>query len=139
MGAPVYLVTANQGYYISPDTDVAIGQFEPQVIPSGGFTSSSLSGTFYMGTAEVVNQAVNTGVAVETLSDGSFTITSDYTATYGQTPDQTETGTMETVNSNGTFGTQSSGAIGGIVISSTQVVIIDNSGQAYPTILAMKQ
>jgi hypothetical protein len=135
----LYLRAPNTGFMLAGAESPTIGQIQEQVIPSGGFTSSSLSGNFYMGTVEVMNQAVNAGVAVVTVSNGSFTMTSDYTSTYAQTPDQTFTGTITVMNSNGTFSTDPSGAIYAIVISSTSAVTIDNSGQAYPTIQLVKQ
>ena len=45
-----------------------------------------------------------------------------------------------TVNSDGTFSTASHpGVISGIIISSTEFVLIDNVSDTYPTILVVKQ
>jgi len=137
-GAPIFYLTAgNTAFMLDEGSGVEIGQVEPQVVLSGGFTTASFSGTFYMGTLEVVNQAVNTGVAVLTVTASGYTMTSDYTATVGQEGDQTQTGTMGTVNSNGTFST--SGTINSILISTTEFVTVDNDSSTYPTIVVGKQ
>jgi hypothetical protein len=57
----------------------------------------------------------------------------------GQQGDQTQTGTLATVNSNGTFSTSSSGAINSILISTTEFVTVDNDSSTYPTIVVGKQ
>jgi hypothetical protein len=144
-GGPVfYLTDANTAFMLGEESNGALGQVEPQVVPSGGFTAASLSGTFYMGNLEVVSfgvaSAEQVGVGALTLnSSGGYSITTDYTSTYGQDADKTETGTIATVYSNGTFSFSSSGPIGGIIISSTESVIIDNVSDAYPILTLMKQ
>jgi hypothetical protein len=138
-GAPLfYLTVGNTGFMLGMGSSVGVGQFEPQT--GGPFTNASISlGTFYMGTLEVVNQAVNTGVAVLTLnSSGGYSITSDYTAIYGQQADKTETGTGAfTVNSDGTL--SQAGVVMGIIISSTEFELFDNVSDTYPTIQVIKQ
>jgi hypothetical protein len=137
--APVfYLTAANTAFMLDEGSGVEIGQVVPQT--GGPFSAASLSGTSYMGDLEVANQAQNTGVGVLTLNgSGGYSMTSDYTATYGQQADQTQTGTIGTVNSNGTFSTKNNGVIDGIMISSTKFVAVDNESKAYPTILVGKQ
>jgi len=137
-GGVLYLTDANTGFLLGGGSGVQIGQVEPQVVPSGGFTDASIAGTFYMGDGEVVHQAVNTGVGVVTLnSSGGLSGAADYTATSGQTADQALTG-MITVNSDGTFSTIG-GAINAIFISSTKFVAVDYSSNTYPIILVGKQ
>jgi hypothetical protein len=136
-GAPIfYLFGANQAYALTQDTDVGVGQVEPQT--GAPFSTASFLGSFYMGTLEVVNQAVDTGVTVLTVSNGNATMTSDYTTIYGQRPDQAEIG-MTTVNSNGTFSTSPSGTINAVLISSTKFVVVDYDTSTYPTLLVGKQ
>ena len=139
-GAPVfYLTAANQAVVLSEDTDVALGQFEPQA--SGGFTTASFSGTYYMGDGEVVSYGVTSaeqvGVQVATLNgSGGGSATNDYTATSGQQADQSNSfpnGSL-TVNSNGTFSTDFNATINAIMISTTKFVAVDNESSTYPII-----
>jgi hypothetical protein len=137
----LYLTAPNTGYMLVGVESPLIGNMNQQIIPSGGFSSSSVSGTYYMGDVDVISDAEasgeQVGVAVMTLGKSGFSLTSDYTATYGQNPDETATGPFATVNSNGTI--SQGGVIIGIVISSTQLVIIDNSTDTYPIAEIMKQ
>jgi hypothetical protein len=130
-----YLSAANTGFMLGTDSGVAYGQFFGQT--GGPFSSSSVSGTVYMGELDVVSQAVNTGVGVVTLnSSGGVSGVADYTATSGQTADETFTGTI-TVNSNGTF--NPAGTISGIFISNTEFVAIDFASNTYPILNWGKQ
>jgi hypothetical protein len=135
-GAPVsYLTAANTAFMLGTNRGVDFGQLEPQT--GEPFSAASFSGTYYMGTLEVVNQAEEVGVGVATLNgSGGVSITSDYTATTYQEADQTSSVTI-TVNSDGTFST--SGTINAIFISGTKFVAIDNSSNTYPNILVGKQ
>ena len=144
-GAPVfYLTGTNTGFTMSLDTDVAIGLVVPQVVPSGGFSSSSVTGTYYSGDGEVASYGVASngrlGVMVLTMSSGSGSLIQDFTSsTNGQQADETQsTGTL-TVNSNGTFSTNSNGYINAVMISAVGFLIIDNSDSTYPTIQVGKQ
>jgi hypothetical protein len=137
-GPVFYLTAANTAFMLTVNSSVEIGQVEPQT--GGPFSAASFSGTYYMGTLEVTNQAVNGGVGVLTLnSSGGYSITTDYTATGVQQADQTETGTIGTVNSNGTFSTKSGGAVDSIMISGTKFVTFDNENSTYPIIEVGKQ
>jgi hypothetical protein len=128
---------------------VYAGQVEPQVAPSGGFSATSLSGTFYDGDSEVVNESVSAemiGVEALTFSGtGGIDIIGDYIGSYigtavTQEADQTNNTSLGTVNSNGTFITNSTyGQINAIMISTTEIVDIDNSTQADPIIQVIKQ
>jgi hypothetical protein len=139
-----YLYAAGTGYLMGTGLGVYLGQVEPQVAPDGGFSATSVSGTYYAGDTEVVNQAVSAeslGVEVLTLDgSGSVDIVGDYIGDYTgtsvtQVVDQTQNTTIGTVNSNGTFNTKSSyGQINAIMISITKVVDIDDSTQADPVI-----
>ena len=144
-----YLSGPSTGFMLGTGAGVYAGQVEPQVAPSGGFSTSSLSGSFYDGDTEVVSEGIAgdemIDVEVQTFSgSGGGDIIGDYTGAVGsvvtQNADQTTSTTLGTVNSNGTFTTNSSyPGINAIMVSSTKVVNIDNSMQAYPIIQVIKQ
>jgi hypothetical protein len=143
-----YLYAANTGYMMGTGAGVYVGQVEPQVAPSGGFSATSLSGTFYAGDTQVVNEAVSAETLdVEELTldgSGGVDIVGDYIGGYTgtsvtQEADQTQNTSIGTVNSNGTFNTKSSyGQINAIMISTTKVVNIDDSTQPDPIIQVFK-
>jgi hypothetical protein len=119
------------------------------VAPSGGFSANSISGAFYDGDTEVVNESVSAEmIGVEALTfngSGGVNIIGDYIGSYvgtavDQETDQTNNTTLGTVNSNGTFSTNSSyGQINAIMISPTKIVNIDNAKQGNPIIQVIKQ
>jgi hypothetical protein len=150
MYPPVFYLTGpNTGVMLGTGAGVYVGQVEPQVAPSGGFSSTSLSGTFYDGDSEVVNESVSAEmIDVEVLTfngSGGVDIIGDYIGGYigtsvNQEADQTTDTSLGTVNSNGTFSTDSTyGQINAIMISTTKVVDIDNSTSVYPIITVVKQ
>ncbi len=134
---------------VGTDVGVYAGQVELQVAPSGGFSATSLSGTFYDGDSEVVSEGIAADemidVEVRTFSgSGGVDIIGDYIGTVGsvvtQDADQTTSTTLGTVNSNGTFTTNTSyPGINAIMVSTTKIVNIDNSMRAYPIIQIIKQ
>jgi hypothetical protein len=149
MYPPVMYLTANgTGYMLGTGVGVYAGQFEPQIAPGGGFSNTTLSGTFFGGDTEVVNQSVSGEMlGVETLTlngTGGVDIVGDYIGSYvgnavTREVDQTQTSTMGTVNSNGTFNTDSSyGQINAIIISTTKVVNIDQATDTDPIIQVIK-
>jgi hypothetical protein len=147
-GGALYLTAVGSALMLTPDTGVGIGQVVLQIAPSGGFTATSLpSVPFYDGDLEVVNYGVATSndIGVEVITPtgtGTLDIVGDYTQaeTDGQLADATKTGVpLGTVNSNGTFSTDSNGIINGIMISTSEVAIIDSAGQTYPVISLLKQ
>ena len=100
-GPVFYLTAANTAFMLSTGSSVEIGQVEPQV--GSNFTTASLSGTFYLGDLDVVNQDQSVGLAELTLNgSGGVSAISDETSTTDQEPDQTQSLTL-TVNSDGTF------------------------------------
>jgi hypothetical protein len=110
----------------------------PQLVPAGGFTTS-ISGTYYFGTGEVVSYGIASAeqmsVNVLTLSNGSYNVVADYTGTASgsQQSDLTNSRTI-TVNSDGTFIANSTTRVNAIMISTTEFVNIDNASQSYPII-----
>ncbi len=145
-GGALYLTAADSAFLLTPDSDVGTGQVVPQVVPTGGFTSASFSGTYYMGDDVVVNygvaSAVEIGINVITFNGSGGSGVNDYTALAaggGQQADQTQTMALPTINSDGTFSTKSSGIVDGIMVSGTEAVVIDNEKQSYPMIQVVKQ
>jgi hypothetical protein len=144
-----YLTGSGTGYLLGTGLGVYTGQVEPQVAPSGGFSATTLSGTFYDGDTEVVNESVSAeelGVEALTLNgSGGVNIVGDYIGEYTgssvtQMSDQTQTTTLGTVNSNGTFSTNTSYAqINAIMISTTKAVAIDDATHTNPIIQIFKQ
>jgi len=137
---PVFYLTApNTGLLIDAALGVDVGSFEPQAV--GPFSSSSLSGTFFAGLAEVVSQSIETdSVGLITL-DGAGHVTgiSDYMSTSIQTPGFTFADTY-TVYPDGTFSAASLGApIVGIVINSNKFVRIDDVTSTYPILRVMEK
>jgi hypothetical protein len=139
-----YLTAANTAFLLTPGATAGLGQVIPQVVPAGGFSSTSFSGVYYFGDTEVVGygEASNgqLGVTVLTISDGSATLLQDFTSlTNGQEADQSQSAGTISVNSNGTFEAGGHGNINAIMISTTEFVAIDNSSSTYPIIMVAKQ
>jgi hypothetical protein len=134
-----YLTAANTAFVLGGAENPLIGQIEPQV--GNPFSSDSLSGTFCVGDLAIFSHGVasaeQAGVAVMTVDSSGFSLISDYTSTYSQDSDKIATGPLGTVNSNGTI--SQGGVITGIIISSTQSVMIDNVSDTYPLIEVVKQ
>jgi hypothetical protein len=118
------------------------------VVPSGGFSAASLSGTFYSGDSEVVNAGVSAeAIAVKALTSdgaGNVGIVGDYIGDYNgtsvmQASDQSDNTTIGPVNPNGTFSTSTSyGQINAIILSTTKVVSIDDATDTDPIIQVIK-
>jgi hypothetical protein len=144
-----YLDATNKGVMLGTGVSVYAGEFEPQVAPSGGFSAASLTASFYDGDTEVVNEGVsNELIGVEVLSPtgtGSLDILGDYIGEYvgtsvTQEADQASVTSLGTVNSNGTFISNSTyGQINAIMISTTKVVTIDHAAQGDPIIQILKE
>ena len=145
-GAPVMYVSGqNAAFMLSPSSTVQAGQMVPQVVPSGGF-SSSMSSTYYFGDGEIVSYGVaqieQIGVNILTLtSGGGFSILADYTqaVTGNQVPDVLDGPGTLSINADGTFSGSPGGTIIGIMISTTDFVLIDNDIHPYPIIEVAKQ
>ena len=131
---PVFYLTGNNtGVMLGTnDVGVLLGQLAPQS------ATSITTGTYYFGTQEPASQSVNetlTGVATIT-SSGSVTGTGDGTSL--SSPQQGNEGlsTTLTVNADGTFSTsENPGIITGVVISNSQLILVDGQGNTFPTIL----
>jgi hypothetical protein len=144
-----YLTGTGTGYLMGTGVSVYTGQLDQQVPPSGGFTAASLTGSFYDGDTEVVDEGVSGEmVGVEALTfdgNGGLKIVGDYIGSYigtdvTQEADQSSTASVGTVNENGTFSTNSAyGQINAIMISNAKVVTIDDATQTNPIIQVIKQ
>jgi hypothetical protein len=129
-----YLTSANTGFMLNSNLGVGSGVFEPQVIPAGGFNDASLSGTFFMGTGEVVNQGAKANIASMILDDGNMSQTSDQDSTTGQEYDEAGSGAYA-INSGGIINITAPAAnFLGIVISSNKFVTIGHGYETNPTI-----
>jgi hypothetical protein len=150
MYPPVFYLTGpGTGYMLGTGVGVYAGQVEPQAPPTGGFSPTSLSGIFYDGDSEVVNENVSAEmIGVEALTfdgTGGMAVVGDYIGSYvgsevTQEADQTKTTSLGTVNANGTFSTNSTyGQINAIMISTSKVVDIDDATQPDPIVQVIKQ
>ena len=128
-----YLISPNKGFMLGTEPGVLIGELAPQ-------SKTSITARNYcFGTGEVVNPAVATEVGDATLtSTGGVTGTSDKTSVSSpQQGGKAITDTL-TVNSDGTFSTlENPGVISGAVISDYQLILVDQQGSSYPTILVI--
>jgi hypothetical protein len=131
----------NTGFIVDASPGVDTGSIEPQ--SAGPFTNASLSGSFYGGMSEVVNQSVQTEVdPVAPNGSGSITGIADISSTSAQDAGSSFLAAAYTVNSDGTFSVSSSnGVVTGIIISDTKFVMFSPSSFAtpYPTLLVMQK
>ena len=127
-----YLNSLNTAYVVGTDSTVELGSFEPQTT---GLTNSSVAGTYFMGTAEVVNQTEQAEVGIATLtSTGVVTTTTDVASTLTQSA-ATAGSDSYILHSDGTISTGSSGGTTvGVAISGTKFVIVNNSTLTFPTL-----
>jgi hypothetical protein len=132
-----YLNAFNTAFVLGTDSAIEVGAFEPQTT---GLTSSSLAGTYYLGTSEVVNQSAQAEVGILNLaSNGVVTMTSDAASTLGQTVGAASSDAYS-INPNGTFSTISSGLTPvGIAISPSKFVVVSDSTLMFPTLLIGQQ
>jgi hypothetical protein len=136
-----YLTDLNTGFIMDASPGVDAGAFEPQ--SAGPFTNASLSGSFFGGVEEVVNQGAQAEVdPVAPNGSGSVTGIADISSADAQDAGSSFLAATYTVNSDGTFSVSSSGgAVAGIIISNTKFVMFSPStaGTAYPTLLVMQK
>jgi hypothetical protein len=128
-----YLNALNSAFVLGTDPTVELGFFEPQTT---GLTTSSLAGTYYLGTSEVVSQSSQAEVGTLTLtSNGILTSTTDSASILSQNADVAASDTLS-LNPDGTLSTGSSGGVTvGLAISGTNFVIVSNPTLTFPTLL----
>ena len=128
-----YLNALNSAFVLGPDPTVELGVFQPQTT---GLTTSSLAGTYYLGTSEVVSQSSQAEVGTLTLtSNGILTSTTDSASILSQNADVAASDTLS-VNPDGTLSTGSFGGVTlGLAISGTNFVIVSNPTLTFPTLL----
>jgi hypothetical protein len=128
----LYLNSLNSAFVLGTDPAIELGTFEPQTT---GLTNSSLAGTYFVGTSEVVNQGAQAEVSILTLtSNGILTSTSDAASTLSQTTGVASADTYS-LNPDGTFSTGSSGGTTvGVAISGSKFVIVNNPTLTFPTL-----
>lgn len=132
-GVSIYLTGPNTGVTMASDTGVLLGQLAPQS------ATSLTSGAYYFGTQlEPVNRAEETEVGVGIITGGGVTGVGDITSP--SSPQQASQPISETltVNSDGTFSTANHpGVITGVVVSNSQIVLVSNEANAYPTLVVI--
>jgi hypothetical protein len=129
----VYLTGPSSGLLLSYDSGVQNGAVAPQS------AITLTSGNYFFSTAlEAVNYDENTQVGVVAVNSAGATGTSDMTSV--GSPEQADQPIAETltVNSDGTFSSSdNAGVIAGIIISSSQVVLVGDQKHLYPTVLVV--
>jgi len=110
-----------------------LGNFEPQ---TAGLSNSSLAGTYFVGTSEVVGQGAQAEVGIVTLtSTGNLTGTLDTASTLSQAAGNTGLD-LYTLNADGSLSLASSGAtVVGMAISGSKFVLVSNPTLTFPTLL----
>jgi hypothetical protein len=127
-----YLNSLNTGASLGTDATVQFGAFQPG---TPNLTLGAMSGTYYTGTTEIVNQQAQAEVGILTLgANGVLTSTTDIASTLTQTAGAANSDTV-ILNPNESFSTGSSaGTVVGIAISSTLFVIEGNPTLTFPTL-----
>jgi len=127
-----YLTDLNTGFLIDTLAGVDMGSLASQAVPTGGI--SALTGTFFSGLPEAVNQEIGSNSVNEiTLSTGSVSGISDFTSTSDQTADDTFTDTYANLPTNGTFMAHSAGnTFVGVILNSHKFVLFDPSSITTP-------
>jgi uncharacterized protein YjdB len=99
-GFVYYMVGPNKAFIVSDDANVMTGMVEPQTIPAGGFTSSSMQGDYFLGTIDRASTPVIDASGVENL-DGATAWTSmeDASLPGGNLSDESATGTYSITSS----------------------------------------
>jgi hypothetical protein len=134
----IYLTGTGFAVYIGVDPGGFAGYAVSQT-GNGSFSNASLRGTFFGGTAEVINQSAEAEDDLVTLDGtGNVSIISDLSSITHQQADQTSTDTI-TIAGNGTFTTASQGSqVVGIVIDARDLLVASNLSSSYPTILLLE-
>jgi len=127
-----YLINPNKGFMLGTEPGVLIGRVDAQL------AKTISAATYYFGTLEVVNHAEETTVGSAALTGTSVSGLVDTTsASAPEQGGQTLSLTL-TVNSDGTFSTSDHpGVTSGIVISTSQLILVNKQGSAYPTVLVI--
>lgn len=131
-GPPLYLTAARAGLIETAGNSVMIGAVEPQA--AGPFSTSSFSGTFFMGTNIVPSQDADPTVGWVTSSNGATSGISDYSSTGSQSPPSGNSFTDSyTINSAGWVTITGDGTPPtAIIVSGNKVVKIDPASQLVP-------
>ena len=127
-----YLNAMNSAFVLGTNPAAELGAFEPQSV---GLSNTSLAGTYYVGTSEIVSQNAQAQVEILTLaSNGILTSTSDTTSTLAQTLGASSSDTLS-LNSDGTFSLGSSGGTTvGVAISGSKFAIVETPTLTFPTL-----
>ncbi len=89
-----YMVEPNKAFLLSDDANVMTGMVEPQSVPPGGFTNSSVQGDYFLGTIDRASPPTIDTSGVENLDGGkTWTSMEDASLPVGNYSDQTATAT----------------------------------------------
>ena len=101
-----FMVGPNKAFLVSDDQNVMTGMVEPQTIPAGGFTSSSIQGDFFLGTIDRASPSVIDTTGVDSFDGaGNLTTTEDASEVGGNYSDLANTGTYNITSSSTGRGT----------------------------------
>jgi hypothetical protein len=129
-GPPLYLTAARAGIMETAGDSVTIGAVEAQA--AGPFSTSSISGTFFMGTNLVPSQSAEPSIGSVTMNAGTVSGTSDVSSTNYQNAGQTFTDSYS-INSTGWVTITGDGTTPtALVISGNKTVKIDPAGSSNP-------
>jgi len=128
----IYLTGPNTGWILGTGSSVAFGRLEPQTATSIASTNKCFFGTFV---ANHLNVETDTGTV--TLTTGGATGTGDSTSV-ALPLQMDQLNKTFTISSDGTFYTSDHpGVITGIVITGSEVVVVNNETDTYPTLLVV--
>jgi len=122
-----YISTATDGvsaFIAGTDSDAEFGEVETQ--PSATYSASSVTGNFFVGTEEALDNTVSDEVGVVSSTSGALSGTLDLSGQTGLSADQPLTGTL-TINADGTGNV---GANTVAITNGTRLFVLDESGSA---------
>jgi hypothetical protein len=128
-----YLTSSNTGVMLGTDPEVMLGQVVPQS------ATSITAGNYYFGlpVATHLNNATTSGVLV-LAGSGAVTGTTDTTSIASPLQATQSLTDNLTVNTDGSFSTAThAGVVSGLIISPSQLVVVDSPGSSYPTVLVV--
>ena len=131
----IFLVSKNTGVLVDNSTGVFAGQFMPQTVPSGGFTTTSLAGNYFGGTTEVVNQGITVNGEIAALSaSGNISITQDKAGIGTRQADAVESPTFTTTSTGSLTLSDNPGQVAGLAMDSTHFLIAGGVNGSFPRV-----
>jgi hypothetical protein len=136
-----YLVGANDGFGVQANNSVNLYRLEDQIVPSGGYTATSIQGTFSRGSLwfSYADQTAESGIAAVNNSAANFAYDMDENSQGVIQIGQSSTVTYQ-ANANGRFQTPATGVAGSAIyfVSPQKAYAIDlNSDSAFSTLFEL--